>query len=129
MTDMIWIEEIDHRISSGIIFFMLLLLLGNGRKKDHFFLRVLAVLTCMNLGSWSIRYLSDVILVSPVLQGMAFAAQILILHMLFLVGIPEILLQCPATVFFWPLHGEHGQLLQILMYILQSATEGGYEIR
>ncbi len=86
MTDMIWIEEIDHRISSGIIFFMLLLLLGNGRKKDHFFLRVLAVLTCMNLGSWSIRYLSDVILVSPVLQGMAFAAQILILHILFLAG-------------------------------------------
>ena len=36
-----WISTIDHRVSTALVFFLLLLTMGNGHKKPYFPLRIL----------------------------------------------------------------------------------------
>ena len=36
-TDSLWVQKVDHRISTALILFLLLLLLGNGRRRRGFF--------------------------------------------------------------------------------------------
>ena len=84
--DEAWIGAIDHRISAAIVFFMLLLLLNNGRRRTLFPLRALGSLAVMCAASWVIRSLSDEWLTDVRLQGLCYAAQLLALHILFLVA-------------------------------------------
>ena len=36
-----WISTIDHRVSTALVFFLLLMTMGNGHKKPYFPLRIL----------------------------------------------------------------------------------------
>ena len=51
-TDSLWVQKIDHRISTALILFLLLLMLGNGRRRRGFFLRTLGSLAVLCAASW-----------------------------------------------------------------------------
>ena len=84
MTDRWFISNIDHRISTALIFFMLLLLIGNKKKKPMFPLRAFLSLVVMCLASWCARYVVDVHLTGPVLQGVGHSIHLLIMSTLFM---------------------------------------------
>ena len=84
--DELWIGSIDHRISAGIVFFILLLFLNTGKKRSRFPLRALAVLAVMCGASWLFRSLSDEWLKDVTLQGLCVSAQIMALPLLYVLG-------------------------------------------
>ena len=85
ITNLTWIGVVDHRISAAIVFFVLLLLLNTGRKRDAFLLRAGVTLVVMCLTSWGLRTLSDERFESVYAQALCYSVQILALHLL-LVG-------------------------------------------
>lgn len=47
-----WISTIDHRVSTALVFFLLLMTMGNGHKKPYFPLRILVsfIALCASAG-------------------------------------------------------------------------------
>ena len=86
ISNQLWIGAVDHRISAAVLFFILLPLLNTGKKQPLFPLRALAVLAVMCSASWLLRSLSDEWITDPRLQALCFSAQILVLHLLYVVG-------------------------------------------
>lgn len=84
MTDSWYIREIDHRISIALIFFLLLILIGNKKKRPMFPLRALVSLAGMCLVSWGIRYVTDVHLVGQFWQGIGHSIHLLAMSMLYM---------------------------------------------
>ncbi len=78
-----WIGAVDHRISAAIVFFALTLLLNTGKKRSHFPLRALAMLTAMCAAGWLLRSLSDEWLLDMRFQALCFSFQTMVLHLLF----------------------------------------------
>ena len=78
-----WISNVDHRISAAVMFFALMLLLNNGKKRKLFPLRALCTLLVMCGVSWVIRSLADVWAPNLVVQGIGYSLQLLLLHLLF----------------------------------------------
>ena len=86
MTDASWVGAIDHRISSAIVFFMLMLMLNTPPRRSRRILFIALGLPLMCAASWTVRYVSDVIFTNLLFQGLGHSAQILILFLLFWIG-------------------------------------------
>jgi hypothetical protein len=86
ITDLTWISKIDHRISAGVVFFVLLLLLNRAPKREKFPLRAACVLVLMCAGSWLARFAADECFSEIHLRGLAYSVRLLMLHVLFLAG-------------------------------------------
>lgn len=84
LTDSLWIQKVDHRISTGLILFLLLLMLGNGRRRRGFFLRALGSLAAICTVSWLMRFVIDEKLTSVFAQGMVYSHYIFIMSLMFL---------------------------------------------
>ena len=56
-----WISTIDHRVSTALVFFLLLLTMGNGHKKPYFPLRILVSFIALCAVSWLTRYWIDIL--------------------------------------------------------------------
>ncbi len=84
MTDHWIISTVDHRISSALIFFLLLLFIGNNSKRPMFTIRALVSLAVMCLVSWSIRTVVDVHLAGAVSIGIGYGVYLLALSLLFM---------------------------------------------
>ena len=84
MTDRWFIQNIDHRISSALIFFLLLMLTGNNKKRPMFTIRALVSLACMCLVSWGVRTVVDVYLTGSVWIGVGYGVYLLTLSLLYM---------------------------------------------
>jgi len=84
MTDRWFISAIDHRISTALIFFLLLLLIGNRKKRPLFPLRALVSLVGMCAVSWCIRYVVDVHLIGAVWQGLGHSVHLLVMSLMYM---------------------------------------------
>lgn len=85
MTDRWFIQDIDHRISTALIFILLLLLIGEKKNKRTLFpLRVLASLTVMCTVSWAIRTIVDEYLISSIAQGLGHSIYLLVMSVLYM---------------------------------------------
>lgn len=84
LQDSLWIQKIDHRISTALILFLLLLLLGNGQRRRGFFLRALGALAAMCAVSWLMRFVIDEKLPSAFTQGMGYSHYICIMSLMYL---------------------------------------------
>ena len=84
MTDRWFISTIDHRISSAMIFFLLLLLIDSKRKRPLFPLRALVSLVVMCAASWCIRTLVDVHIVGVIWQGIGHSVHLLVMSLMYM---------------------------------------------
>ena len=85
-SDLWWIRQIDHRISIALVFFILLLLLQNERRRSRFSLRAAGYLVISCALSWCIRFFIDSFAVSVVWQGMGYGFHILCMSILYMAG-------------------------------------------
>ena len=85
-TDLIWVGQVDHRISAAFVFFVLMLLLNTAPKKPQFILRSFGLLLLMCAASYLARYLADEVFTEIHLQGLAYSIRLLVLYLLFLAG-------------------------------------------
>ena len=83
-TDSLWVQKVDHRISTALILFLLLLLLGNGRRRRGFFLRAAGSLAAMCAASWMMRFIIDEKLPSVFAQGTGYSHYICIMSLMYL---------------------------------------------
>lgn len=83
-TDSLWIQKVDHRVSTALILFLLLLLLGNGQRRRGFFLRALGSLAAMCAASWAMRFIIDEKLPAAFLQGMGYSHYICVMSLMYL---------------------------------------------
>lgn len=83
MTDHLWISAVDHRISTALIFFLLLFLLSNGKKRPLFPLCAAVSLLALCAASWIIRFTIDCKLLGLVQQGIGYSLHLLIMSLLF----------------------------------------------
>lgn len=86
MTDRWFISDIDHRISIALIFSLLLILIGNKKKRPMFPLRALVSLVVMCLISWSIRTVTDMYLPGVIAQGIGHSVHLLVMSLLYMVA-------------------------------------------
>lgn len=84
MTDVWFVQEIDHRISTALIFLFILLLTGNRKQRKLYPLRALISLLVMCLTSWCIRYVVDVHLGGLILQGVGHSVHLLAMSLLYM---------------------------------------------
>ena len=85
MTDRWFISDIDHRISTAVIFFWLLLLIGNPKNRRAMFpLRSVASLAVMCLVSWCIRTVVDVHITGVMMQGVGHSIYLLVMSLLYM---------------------------------------------
>ena len=84
ITDRGYISTIDHRISIALIFSLLLLLIGNQKKRPMFPLRALVSLVTMCLVSWCIRTVTDVHLTGAIMQGIGHSFHLLTMSLLYM---------------------------------------------
>ena len=84
MTDFWWIGEVDHRISTALIFFVLLLLLGNKNRREHFMLRASGALAVLTAFSWTMRYAIENCLTDTFAQGIGQSIYLLVMSLLFM---------------------------------------------
>ncbi len=123
--DQAWIGVIDHRISTAIVYFMLLIILGNARPRARFPLRASGALLVMCLVSWCVRSYSDVILQGSPLRGIGYSIQLLALFILFLLAYRLCYRATTAEIFYngllaltiykiaWNLFKSFSSLLQV----------------
>ena len=83
-TDFWYIQMIDHRISIALILFLLLMLMGNMRKKEKFELRAVLSLATFLVVSWGVRTLVDTQLEGSIAQGIGYGIYTLIMGLLFM---------------------------------------------
>jgi len=84
MTDSWFVQHVDHRISTALIFALLLLLIGNRQKRSMFSLRVLLSVLGMAAVSWCIRTVVDVYLPGAVAQGFGHSIHLLVMSLLYM---------------------------------------------
>lgn len=84
MKDIWWIRDIDHRISTAVIFFVLLLLVGNRKKRPMYPLRMLISLVAMCTVSWCIRYVVDVHLADVIWRGVGHSVHLLAMSLMYM---------------------------------------------
>lgn len=84
ITDIWYVQVVDHRISTALIFFLLLLLIGSSKRRALFPLRVLVSLATMCLVSWALRTVVDVYLTGTVLQGLGHSVHLLAMSLLYM---------------------------------------------
>lgn len=84
MTDQWFISEIDHRISTALIFSLLLILMNSKEKRPLFPLRAVASLLFMCFISWGMRYVIDLHLVGPMWQGVGYSLHLLVMSLLYM---------------------------------------------
>lgn len=83
-TDRWYISTIDHRISTALIFCLLLVLIGDPKKKKPLFtLRAIASLVAMSAVSWGIRYVVDIYLVGNVMQGIGHSVHLIVMTLMY----------------------------------------------
>ncbi len=84
ISDSLWIQAVDHRISTAFVLFFLLLLLGNGDRRPLFTLRAACSLLVLCAVSWVVRYIVETLLAGPVLQGIGYSFHLMTISFLFL---------------------------------------------
>lgn len=84
ITDLWFVRDIDHRISMAIVFFMLLLMLDNRKRRKLWPVRVLASLVVMCLVSWGLRTVTDVYLTGAIWQGVGHSAHLLVMSLMYM---------------------------------------------
>lgn len=78
-----WISTIDHRVSTALVFFLLLMTMGNGHKKPYFPLRILVSFIALCAVSWLTRYWVDLCLTTTVAQGIGYSLHLLVMSLLY----------------------------------------------
>ena len=78
-----WISTIDHRVSTALVFFLLLMTMGNGHKKPYFPLRILVSFIALCAVSWLTRYWIDICLTTTVAQGIGYSLHLLVMSLLY----------------------------------------------
>ncbi len=84
MTDAWVVQYVDHRISTALIFFLLLLLIGRPKKRTLYPLRLLISLMVMCLVSWCIRTVVDDHLAGTVAQGVGHSVHLLAMSLMYM---------------------------------------------
>lgn len=84
MTPVWWIREIDWRISSGIIFFIHLVVWNKAEKKRSFGARILLSFALLCAASWCMRYTLEAVLSEKVLIAIGYSFYIMVLSLLFI---------------------------------------------
>ena len=79
-----FVQVVDHRISMALIFFLLLMLIGNRKRRTMFPLRLLVSLLVMCAASWFIRTVADVYLEGAVLQGVGHSVHLLAMSLMYM---------------------------------------------
>lgn len=79
-----FVRVIDHRISMAMIFFLLLVLIGNRKRRTLFPLRLLLSLLAMCVACWCIRTVTDVYLAGAVLQGVGHSVHLLVMSLMYM---------------------------------------------
>ena len=80
-----WIREIDFRVSTGVIFFLILLLWARGEKKKHLALRMTLSLVMLCATSWCVRFITDAFLTAPALNALGYSVLIAVMCLAFAV--------------------------------------------
>ena len=83
LQDSWWVETIDHRISTALVFFFLLMLLGNAHRRSHFPLRVIGSFCALCAMSWGTRYCIDACATTLVGQGIGYSLQLMCMSLLY----------------------------------------------
>ena len=83
LQDSWWIAAVDHRVSSALVFFMLLMMMGNGKRKPHFPLRAIGSFLALAAVSWLTRYCIDVCLTTTVAQGIGYSLHLMCMTLLY----------------------------------------------
>ena len=78
-----WISTIDHRVSTALVFFLVLTMMGNGHKKPHFPLRILVSFIALCAVSWLTRYWIDLCLTTTVAQGIGYSLHLMVMCLLY----------------------------------------------
>jgi len=86
MTDSWFVQQIDHRISTAMIFSLLLLLIGNRQRRSLFALRVLSSALVMCAVSLCIRYVVDVHITGGIWQGVGHSIHLLVMSLLYMLA-------------------------------------------
>lgn len=81
--DSLWISTIDHRVSTALVFFLLLMTMGNGHKKPYFPVRILVSFIALCAVSWLTRYWIDLCLTTTVAQGIGYSLHLLVMSLLY----------------------------------------------
>lgn len=84
ITDCWFVREIDHRISTALIFAFLLVLIGGKAKKPGYPLRVIVSALAMCAVSWCVRYVADTLLVGAMWQGAGYALHLLLMSLMYM---------------------------------------------
>lgn len=83
LTDSWWIAAVDHRISTALIFFLLMLLLGKRDRRPAFPLRLGTSLVLLCAASWFTRFAIDAWMTTTVLQGLGYSLHIMVMGILY----------------------------------------------
>lgn len=84
ITDLWIIRVIDHRISTALIFTLVLLLTGKPQRRRMYGLRMVASMLAMCLASWCVRTVVDEMLVGEVAQGLGHSVHLLVMSLLYM---------------------------------------------
>lgn len=84
--DSLFIQLVDHRVSTALIFFLLMVLLNNRKPKQKFGLRALAAFVAMCAVSWTLRTVIDVGIASEIVQGLEYGVYTIAMSLMFLFG-------------------------------------------
>lgn len=82
--DSLYIEFVDHRISTALILFLLLLLLSNGQKRPKFVFRAGISAGVLCVSNWLMRYVLDTVIISQMWQGIGYGLILVVMSLLFL---------------------------------------------
>ena len=84
--DSLFIQLVDHRVSTALIFFLLMLLLNNRKPKPKFGWRAAISFAAMCAVSWGLRTIVDVELVGEMIQGLGYSVYTIAMSLMFLVS-------------------------------------------
>ena len=84
--DSLFIQLVDHRVSTALIFFLLMVLLNNRKLKQKFGLRAVAAFVAMCAVSWILRTIIDVGAASEIVQGLEYSIYTIVMSLMFLFG-------------------------------------------
>lgn len=79
-----WIPEVDYRISTGVIFFMILLLWARGEARPRLGLRCALSFLVLCGTSWLVRYGTDRLAATPALNALGYSMLILTMCVAFI---------------------------------------------
>lgn len=80
-----WIREIDWRISSGVIFFIQLVIWNRREKKSSYPVRILLSFVLLCGASWCMRYVIEELLTVKLVVATAGSIYIMVLSLLFII--------------------------------------------